>query len=291
MSPDGGGAESGSGGSVLSGSSSGPATPPSPLPSGSGSPTTAVPGTTSSSTTAASSSTDDTFGGFIEDPNDVPYGDECSIYEQDCEPGFKCSPYLPEGGYNIWGHSGCFPVDPNPVEVGDSCSYEGEVYSGHDNCPDRSFCHLPDENGVGECREYCSTPYNGTCADPGTTPYVGCQECECICEPTCSPLESDCPDGRMCVVTWGLGTCAPDASGDGGFVGDACEFINTCKPGLTCVEGSFVPGCESSACCTPYCDVTDPVCPVESECSGIWELGTAPPGLKDLGWCIDPAAE
>ncbi len=77
----------------------------------------------------------------------------------------------------------------------------------------------------------------------------------------------------------------------GGDVGDACEFINTCKPGLTCGEGSFVPGGESSARFTPYCDVTDPVCPVESECSGIWDQGTAPPGLKDLGWCIDAAAE
>ena len=278
-----------SAGSASTGSSSGPGSPPSPQPSASGTTTTAVPDSTSSST--GSSSTGDPFGGFIDDPNDVPYGEECSIYEQDCAEGFKCIPFLPEGVTNIWGQSGCFPLNPDPVGLGEACTYQDEAYSGHDNCPERSFCNRLDETGEGYCSEFCSEPNNPTCSQPDTVPYVGCQECECICEPTCSPLASDCPDGWMCVVAWELGTCAPDASGDAGYAGDPCEFINACKPGLTCVEGSFVTGCETGACCTPYCDVTDPMCPEGSECSGIWDEGTAPPDLENLGWCLDPTAE
>lgn len=281
------GGDGASAGSASTGSSSGPGAPPSPQPSASGVTTSAVP----DSTSTGSSSTGDPFGGFIKDPNDVPYGDECSLYEQDCGEGFKCIPFLPKGASNIWGHSRCFPLDADAVGLGDACTYQDRPYSGHDNCPERSFCNRLDETGEGHCSEFCSEPNNPLCSQPDTVPYVGCQECECTCEPTCSPLASDCLDGWMCLVTWGLGTCAPDASGEGGYAGDPCEFINACKPGLTCVEGSFVVGCETGACCTPYCEVTDPSCPQGSECLGIWDEGMAPPELENLGWCLDPAAE
>ena len=87
-----------------------------------------------------------------------------------------------------------------------------------------------------------------------------------------------------------------DASGSGGAVGDACEYINACNPGLFCSTAATVPNCQgSSGCCTEFCDLDDPdpssYCSLGgqgAECIPWFEQGTAPPSYAHVGACVLP---
>jgi hypothetical protein len=230
-------------------------------------------------------------------PDGHPPAFECSLEAQDCERGFKCMPYSSDGSY-WWNATACFPVDPDPVGLGEPCQWEGEPWSGIDDCGFAQVCwsFMPGDGGV--CKGLClfDDPDDWEsvhCEDPAATPYIGCQECFCWCETPCDPLVQGCGDGQACVASNDFFMCMPDASGDMGGYGDPCEFINACDPGSTCLGPSTVPGCEgATGCCTPYCDLTQPnVCPGAAEgqeCLPWFEPGTAPPGLENVGVCALP---
>ncbi len=222
---------------------------------------------------------------------DLPDYGNCSLMEQDCAEGFKCMPFSLGG--SIWDSAGCFPVDPDPVGLGEPCEHELDEnggWSGLDNCGWAAVCWDFDPDGPGHCEGLCiddGVADWAPCEDPAAVPSAPCQSCFCTCEVPCDPLASDCPGDTMCVITTDLASCIPDASGDAGAAGDACEFVNGCDPGLACVAGEFVPGCEELAsCCTPYCRVSDPVCPEGSVCEPYYPDGNGPPHLDDVGLCL-----
>jgi hypothetical protein len=109
----------------------------------------------------------------------------------------------------------------------------------------------------------------------------------------CDPILQDCAADEGCYPirkAWG---CASDASGAVGAYGDACEFVNACDPGLTCLNVDAVPGCGGAVgCCSEFCELSDPR--GDAQCSGVaggqvclawYEAGAAPPGYEDVGVC------
>jgi hypothetical protein len=232
---------------------------------------------------------------FLSWPDGGDSSFECNIGLQDCEPGFKCMPYTSRDG-TMWGASACFPVHPDPAGPGEPCQWEGEPWSGYDDCGWAEVCWtFTGEPGI--CKGLClfDEPGGGSvhCEDPRAIPYVGCQSCFCVCEVPCDPLAQDCSDGQECVGANSIFECLPDASGDAGAYGDPCEYINACDPGLACLDASATPGCEGEiGCCSPFCDLTQPnTCPGAAEgqtCQPWYEPGTAPRGLEDVGVCALP---
>lgn len=225
-------------------------------------------------------------------------GEPCELYVQDCAPGLKCMPYSTDGS-SWWNATACFPIDPDPHDLGDPCQWTGGLWSGYDDCDVGQVCWTFDEE-PGVCKGVCQTddPNNWdkstyTCEDPAATPYIGCQDCFCICETPCDPLGQNCGEGQECIPSgYDFFQCGPDASGDAGVYGDPCEFVNVCDPGLVCLDAQWVPGCEGFGCCSPLCDVTAPnTCPGAAEgqiCQAWYEPGQAPIGLEDVGVCAIP---
>jgi hypothetical protein len=69
---------------------------------------------------------------------------------------------------------------------------------------------------------------------------------------------------------------------------ESCLLANDCAVGLACVPASEVLGCTGLfACCTQYCDVSDPMtnCTMGNECV---DLESDVPGLENVGVCADP---
>lgn len=271
--------------------------------------TTAVPTTTgsdpttsgasSSSTTVQGESSDASTTGCVPDgptlpPNPDDPESRCSVVDQDCGCGLRCTLYIPDEDtyYQPWDNSGCFPADPEPVALGEPCVHEDFTWSGRDNCPVGAMCEDFDRDGVGVCREFCHNSMPDECTEPDAVPWVGCQECGCVCQVSCDPRDDGCGEGNGCYLRYNLGICGPTVP-EPGQQGDPCEFENGCAPGLACIGADSAPDCDpklGSGCCTPYCDVSDPVCPEGSQCEQLWAPGeAAAPILEDLGYCILPS--
>jgi hypothetical protein len=252
---------------------------------------------TATSADDGDSNTDATDDGqsFVPAPDfgTVGEGEVCSLYEPNCFAGLKCVPA--DTDHSGWWDTGhCQPIDPNGHDLYESCSYAEGPFVGPDDCDAESFCFMLDEDGVGECFGYClvpdpKAPWDYACEDPGAIPYIGCQECFCICMPQCNPLAQMCDDGQMCLPAGNEGfLCGVDASGAEGQIGDPCEYVNVCDPGLLCTNADAVPGCEGAiGCCSPFCDLDDgdSNCPSEWTCIPWFEDGRAPPGQEDVGVC------
>jgi hypothetical protein len=108
----------------------------------------------------------------------------------------------------------------------------------------------------------------------------------------------DCAPADECVGVDESFLCVPDASGDEGQVGDPCEYLNVCDPGLACAATDLLPACVSPVgCCSPYCDVSDlganaecaAAVGVGAECVPYFGDGLAPPGYENVGLCLLPA--
>lgn len=115
-------------------------------------------------------------------------------------------------------------------------------------------------------------------------------------QPSCHPLQQDCPEGEACYPIDGVWQCAPDASGDTGAYGDPCDADDACDPGLACLNPNALPPglpCEAAAgCCTVLCDFSDPAasltCPSAKAgqlCLPWYPEGEAPRGYEDVGAC------
>jgi hypothetical protein len=190
-------------------------------------------------------------------------GCECDVFGQDCADGEKCAAVFSQGG-GSWDTTACVPVN-GTGQPGDPCT-STSVTGGLDDCALGSMCWGVDDMGMGTCVAQCSgnaeTP---TCADPKAECAIASAGALALCLLICSPLVQDCPEGDACYPVTDSFACAPDASGDTGVANDPCELINVCKPGLMCADAVFVgAGCPqgSTACCTPFCDLSDPIaCP------------------------------
>ncbi len=262
-------------------------TPPTPLP------TTVGPMTTTTTTTgmpngsSGSSGPDDPTTSFIVPPDGGPGGAECDLWQQDCPRGTKCMPWANDGG-NSWNATKCTPIVPDPDGPGEPCTVERSGVSGIDSCELAAMCWNVDAEGQGECVPMCEgSPSNPECSDPNRYCAISGDAVLILCLNRCDLLLQNCPRGSGCYLTADEPTCAPDASGELGMNGDPCEYINACDPGLVCALPEATPGCTSSGCCTPFCDLN-----LANDCPGSGQLciplfapDEAPPGNEDVGFC------
>ena len=233
---------------------------------------------------------------FIVEPDGGGTGVECDVWNQDCPDGQKCMPWANDGG-NSWNATKCSPVDANPNQVGDDCTTEGGGVSGVDTCDQSMMCWNVDaDSGLGYCVAFCEgSPDSPTCSNPDNLCSIYNDGVLPLCLPKCDPLLQDCPTDRDVCVNSADGiefVCVLDASGEAGVYGDPCEFVNVCDAGLFCAAPANVPGCASTGCCSPFCDMTDmgATCPDGmQECVAWYAEGEAPPGREDVGFCGIPA--
>lgn len=248
----------------------------------------------------AASSTGESEGSFDDasftvEPDLGALGQGCDQFAQDCPSGQKCVPYASDGGWTV-NATRCVDIHPQAVGQGEACwtgNTESSGYTGVDNCDFGMICWDVDpETNIGLCLQLCEgTGESMYCSDPD----MACVGKDVnVCFPKCRPLEDNCPAGCGCYAVSNNLACAPDASGDMGAYGDACEFVNVCDPGNVCLGAEAIPHCSSSVgCCTEFCDLTAPACPDAEygvECLPWYEEGQAPPENENLGVCVLPEA-
>ncbi len=249
-------------------------------------------GTTGAGTGTGTSAaaTDATTCSFIDCNTTGNSPTQCDPGLQDCPEGEKCSPYVMTPGDCCVDALKCVP-DMGDKQFGEKCNRTED----NDDCDVGLFCMTKTSGSTGEgiCLPLCSIE------DPGT-----CPQGECIafndgflplCEVACDPLTQDCiGDGVGCyaVLANDKFICASSGYEDGkGNDGDDCYTIQSCKPGLVCIDGAVQEGCVTERCCTPVCDVSmggvECMSPME-ECVSPWAQGEAPPEYQDVGLCTIP---
>jgi hypothetical protein len=198
---------------------------------------------------------------------------ECDIWIDDCPRGQKCMPWANDGG-SSWNATKCSPLADDPKGIGEPCSIPEYEPGGVDDCGPHSMCwNVDPETLMGECFAFCTgSEANPTCDDPCTTCRLTSEGVLILCLPICDPLLQDCDEGQGCYPVNDTFTCAPDAGGEMGALGDPCEFINVCDPGLFCASSETLPDCEAASCCTPFCDAAG-----EDPCAGV-------PGVECIPW-------
>ncbi len=223
------------------------------------------------------------------DCNDAGDVVECDLWAQDCPEGEKCNAWADDGG-SSWNAAKCVPVDLEPDKIGEPCTVEGSGVSGLDSCALGAMCWDAGDDNMGTCVELCTcSPNNPICTTTNTACTIINNGVLILCLPVCDPLDGvdACADGDLCISTSsGYFQCVLDASGDGGAAGDPCEYANGCNPGLFCADSSLVPGCNSSGCCAPYCDINQVECPMGTECTAWYGEGQAPKCFEDIGACV-----
>jgi len=199
---------------------------------------------------------------------------ECDPWVDDCPRGFKCMPWANDGG-TAWNAWKCTPLAEDPNGVGEPCTVVESGVSGIDDCEARAMCwNVDPDTLMGECIAFCGgSRANPTCADPCTRCHITGDGVLIPCLPTCDPIAQDCGAGQACYPVDDTFACAPDASEENGALGDDCEFINVCDPGLFCANPDSVPDCAGAVgCCAAFCNVS-----AEDPCAGI-------PGVECIPW-------
>lgn len=215
----------------------------------------------------------------------------CSVWEQDCPRGQKCTVWAEDG--DTWTGERCVPVVASPDAPGEPCTAEGPGLTGIDTCDVGSICFDLDPRTLqGLCTPFCSgSPNAPMCEDPDRWCPVFSDAFIPLCLLTCNPLQDDCPEGQGCYPSSDGFTCFADASGDAGGVFEPCEYTNACAPGSLCLNVDAVAPCLGEgegvgvACCTPYCSLEAPSCPAGTECFPAFPKGSVPPELEDVGIC------
>ncbi len=236
--------------------------------------------------------------GGTADPTSGTGGPEvpmCDVWMQDCPEDQKCMPVdMDLNGFNDANH--CVPLDANPKEVGEVClQADGGLV---DNCRKGAQCMTNISMGEsvdGLCVALCGGTSSAPTCEDGKTCAIWQQGIEPWCMEKCDILTQDCTTpGWMCsYATADSAGCVVDHSGPNGVKNDPCACDpGCCDPGLICILGDVLAACDSSACCTEYCDVTAPMCSgagVGEECVPSGDIIGPVPGLEDVGVCIIPA--
>ena len=229
---------------------------------------------------------------FITAGDDGPPPDlECDLWAQDCPEGEKCMPWANDGG-NSWNATRCSPIAEEAGGPGDPCTVEGNGLSGIDTCELGTMCWDVDPaTNEGHCVSLCvGSPEAPMCDDPSTSCVITSSP-PALCIPNCDPIAQDCAEGEACYFVGSVFSCVPDASGEMGAPGDACEYINACDPGNFCAQAEVVPDCMGAAgCCSPFCAVDDPMppCLPGQICTPFFQEGDAPEGYELVGGCVLP---
>jgi hypothetical protein len=255
--------------------------------------TTGTPGTSSSTSTTSADDDSGAPESSSGSPIDLPL-DDCSLFAQDCPPGFKCMPYSNDGGPE-WNDTRCTLLAPDPQASGESCS-TADPFGGVDDCELGSMCWDVDaETGTGYCIDFCrGSETEPSCED-------GCERCAIsdgtplpLCVPLCDPLAQDCDGETACYAVNDGFACVPDASRGSGGIGEACEFLNSCGGGSFCADAALLPSCEGTGCCTPFCDAAAAdACDAMlagTVCVPWYDEGDRPSGCatETLGVCLLP---
>lgn len=216
----------------------------------------------------------------------------CDLWAQDCAPGQKCVPYVSGPGQSYDAFK-CVDVQGDQAP-GEPCTSVGPS-EAIDDCDATSICFNLTEEGegfTGNCVAQCvGTPEMPSCEGEAYCSLSG-DSSLALCFPLCNPLEqSDCGEGFGCYWAGQNFTCLAETQNLP--TGADCGFLNDCAPGLVCLVPEFVPGCEGSPCCAPFCDIEQGDQPCEealpgTSCVSFWEDGMAEPGYENVGVCITP---
>lgn len=232
---------------------------------------------------------------------DLPYsGGECLLeVPNDCDdPLRKCMPWAESMGPPT--ETRCCPLSDSPVSVGDRCEIQDHIASCLDNCPAGSICIADDVDTLtGYCQDFCDTQNQDSCGAnqlcratfDNNDSFVTVP----VCAQRCDPLQQDCAalgwEGWLCQPT---GPTSPEffchqPTGPTPRVEfEECMIPSDCSPGLSCLTGTNVLGCEDlNRCCTSYCDTT-----AEDSCNNgnaCISLDSEVPGSESVGLCANPA--
>jgi hypothetical protein len=217
-----------------------------------------------------------------------PSGVACDVWQQNCPPSYKCSPFDPAGRL-AWTESRCVPVDPSPVALGDGCTFPNGPEEGIDDCPADALCYFADVRGQGgQCLPLCTGGPEAPVCPEGMACGWGNDGAVALCRPTCDPLAQDCAPSNS--------TCLPTPSGTE-FVcyvhqwdrgGSGCTAHNGCPSGSACVPAEWVdasapPGFGR---CASFCGGEAHGCPDGKTCKP-WPDGSAD-GHPGVGVCALP---
>ncbi len=229
---------------------------------------------------------------FIMSP-DVPPTIACDLWKDDCPPGEKCMPYAKNGGG--WDATKCSPLAEDPKAPGEPCTVVDSGVSGIDDCEARAMCwNVDPETLMGTCVAFCTgSEANPICENACESCTITGDGVPINCLPECDPLAQDCGEGQGCYPTSETFSCVPDAGGADGALGDECEFLNVCDPGLVCGAPEWVPGCRGAGCCTLLCNVLEEnACALAfdgAECIPWYEDGGEPGcSVGEVGVCMLP---
>lgn len=220
---------------------------------------------------------------YIMEP-DVGNWPSCSTWEQDCPDGQKCTFVANDGG-STFNDMQCVDIMGDAVH-GEPCMVPGRQLTGDDTCALGHLCWFVDhEAGMGTCMALCQGTPEAAFCEPYKSACEFAAEGFNLCLPTCDPVVQDCAADRACYVIHGTTRCSWLISQGG--LGEVCEYINACAPGLQCISGELWPDCEGDKCCAPFCDVSAPECPYAgTECVPIFD--TPRPWEVNYGYCMVP---
>lgn len=206
--------------------------------------------------------------GWVKPDECMPIAPCAGLFDS-CGDDYKCMPILSDSGG--WESFGCVPLIDNPGDVGDVCD---------DGCAPGPGVSDDCDVGLGCFGGHCVQICTGDC-DVGQGCVVQGADVAGLCAEVCDPLLQDCPEFFGCYAHGRDTYCEAEGVIDDG---DACAFANDCLPGLMCVEGVAVPGCMAENCCTPFCELSDPLCGGGRVCLEYSDNPT--PSNADLGVCV-----
>lgn len=214
---------------------------------------------------------------------------ECDMWLQDCPDGMKCMPFTSEASLYL-GATHCIPVPARPAQYEEPCTRTGTKDTPSDNCARGLVCWAGDGD-QGHCVSLCGgshsqpiCPANHGCA---TLNQAGTLN---ICHRRCDPLAPSCLPGSTCYLfneTSEELFCVDALDPMQLDYGGPCVADPQCGPGLLCVAHVHVPGCQSSTCCTAFCELSGgaDVCPdaPQQTCRALGEWW--PPQFGHVGFC------
>jgi len=190
-------------------------------------------------------------------------------------------------GSSAWNATRCVSLDPAPDEVGEPCTVEGSATSGFDSCGSAALCFDVGDDGHGRCASFCGGSENEPTCPEGQACSITNVGVLALCLPACDPLMPSCVEGHGCFPADRQFVCLP-AWTDGIVSPGTCYQTGGCEPGTVCLNPELVPDCdEELGCCSPWCDLSVPECPPDTECLPWFDMD-APPEFETLGICGSP---